>query len=69
MLTAMATKELITTADRLQRKVLEICRALANSTGHGALLPPAIAFMLADARDDAFQLQKEIAQVNSGAAP
>ena len=53
-------KELINAADRLQRKVLELCRALEASSPH-ALISPVSAFLLAEAREEAFALQKEIA--------
>ena len=65
----MSAKTLVTLADRLQRKVQEVCRALQNSSGHGSLLPPAIAFLLAEAREDAFELQKEIAAFGQEAPP
>lgn len=55
----MSTKSLIVAADRLQRKVQELCRALQGSSPH-ALIPPSAAFLLAEAREEAFELQKEI---------
>ncbi len=56
----MSTKSLVVCADRLQRKVLELCCALQASSPH-ALIPPSAAFLLAEAREEAFELQKEIA--------
>jgi len=68
----MNAKALLVAADRLQRKVQELCRALQVSSPH-ALIPPAAAFLLAEAREEAFALQKEIAssqsQPENGAPP
>jgi hypothetical protein len=53
-------KSLVVSADRLQRKVQEIYRLLDNASPH-ALVPPSVAFTLAAACEDAFEVQKEIA--------
>jgi len=55
----MTTKSLLVSADRLQRKVQELCRLLQASP-HGALISPAAAFLLTEARDEAFTVQNEV---------
>jgi hypothetical protein len=62
------SKQLVVAADRLQRKVQDLYKAFQGASPH-ALIPPTAAFLLAEARDEAFELQKEIAGFLQNSSP
>jgi hypothetical protein len=59
---------LVDSADRLQRKVQELCRILRESSPH-ALISPTAAFLLAECQEEAFAVQKEIALAHKELQP